>query len=386
MTGKFYFDFRDIFRAGRMGFKGKKMFMHFLGLIFGYIVYEVLTYISLANSDVINSFWKTYGLCPVFLISWKSSIILPLPTIIMMVIGAIVWIIIYLLFSTAVSKVAIEELRGDDFYSMRNAFKFAFKNAKSIYVTILGLIGIFLFCLLLPSLVGIFDLIPKIELVAKHFGTPLTAFLTIIVYFLGLFMVLTIIACLLGLLLIPAIIAVTGEDTFETIYQLYSTIWNQPWRLFIYTKLIWFVAILGFSIFAVISIAGLYMAYLPSMVLAKQDTFYFADVIARALRIINADYLISIIPGASSVINPMPWTLDLATFFLFISFINIVAIIIAYPLSVISSGYTIIYVILRKKTADENMLELSQEEPVEEQATQSDGQKAEESTADKAFS
>ncbi|MDQ1328305.1 MAG: hypothetical protein QG641_1590 [Candidatus Poribacteria bacterium] len=380
MTGKFYFDFRDIFRAGRMGFKGKKMFMHFLGLIFGYIVYEVLTYVSLINSDVISSFWRTYGLCPVFLISWKSSIILPLPTIIMMIIGAIVWIIIYLLFNTAVSKVAIEELRGDDFYSMKGAFKFAFKNAKSIYVTILGLIGIFLFCLLLPSLVGIFDLIPKIELVAKHFGTPLTAFLTIIVYFLGLFMVLTIIACLFGLLLIPAIIAVTGEDTFETIYQLYSTIWNQPWRLFIYNKLVWFVAILGFSIFAVISIIGLYIAYLPSMVLARQDTFYFADVIARALKIINVSYLVN----TSSALNPMPWTLDLATFFMFVSFIMIIAIIIAYPLSVMSCGYTIIYVILRKKTTDENMLELSQEEPVEEQTTQSDEQKAEESTENKA--
>ncbi|MDQ1317514.1 MAG: hypothetical protein QG588_1166 [Candidatus Poribacteria bacterium] len=380
MTGKFYFDFRDIFRAGRMGFKGKKMFMHFLGLIFGYIVYEVLTYVSLINSDVISSFWRTYGLCPVFLISWKSSIILPLPTIIMMIIGAIVWIIIYLLFNTAVSKVAIEELRGDDFYSMKGAFKFAFKNAKSIYVTILGLIGVFLFCLLLPSLVGIFDLIPKIELVAKHFGTPLTAFLTIIVYFLGLFMVLTIIACLFGLLLIPAIIAVTGEDTFETIYQLYSTIWNQPWRLFIYNKLVWFVAILGFSIFAVISIIGLYIAYLPSMVLARQDTFYFADVIARALKIINVSYLVN----TSSALNPMPWTLDLATFFMFVSFIMIIAIIIAYPLSVMSCGYTIIYVILRKKTTDENMLELSQEEPVEEQTTQSDEQKAEESTENKA--
>jgi len=383
MTGRFYFDFRDVFRAGRMGFKGKKMLMHFLGLMLGYVIYEILTYVSLINSDVIGNFWRFYGLCPVFLISWKSSIILPLPTIIMMVIGAIIWLIIYLLFNTAVSKVVIEELRGDDFYSMRSAFKFASKNAKSIYVTILGLIGIFIFCLLLPSLVGIIDLIPKIELAAKHFGTPLTAFLTILVYFLGLFMVLTIIACLFGLLLIPAIVAATGEDTFETIYQLYSTIWNQPWRLFIYNKLIWFITILGFSVFAVISVCGLYMAYLPSMVLAKQDTFYFADIIAKALKVINAGYLIPMIPGASSVINPMPWTLDLATFFLFVSFIMIVAIVISYPLSIMSSGYTIIYVVLRKKTTNENMLEPIKEEPTKEQAAQSEEQKTEESTENK---
>jgi hypothetical protein len=197
-------------------------------------------------------------------------------------------------------------------------------------------------------------------------------------------MVLTAIACLFGILLIPAIVAVTGEDTFETIYQLYSTIWNQPWRLFIYNKLVWFVALLGFSIFSAISVIGLYTAYLPSMVLAKQGSFYFADVIARALKVINADYLMSMIPGASSVINPMPWTLDLATFFLFVSFIMIVAIVIAYPLSVISCGYTIIYVILRKKTTDENMLVSNQEESAEDQATPSGEQKAEESTENKA--
>jgi len=378
MTGKIYFDFRDLFRAGRMGFKGKKILMHFLGLMLGYVAYEILTYLSLINSDVIGSFWKTYGLCPVFIFSWKAPMILPLATIILMTIGVIIWLIIYMLFSTAVSKIAIEELRGDDFYSMKEALKFASKNAKSIYVTVLGLIGIFLFCLLCPSLVGIFDLIPKIELVAKHFGTPLTAFLMIPIYFLGLFMMLTVIVCLFSIFLIPAIVAVTGEDTFETIYQLYSTIWNQPWRLFIYNKLVWFVAILGFLIFAVISVCGLYISFLPSMLLAKQDSYYFADVIARSLKIIGAGGLISVIPGANPAVSSMPWTLDLATFFFFVSSIMIAAIILAYPLSIMSSGYTIIYVVLRKKTTGENMLEVKREKPAGEE--QSDKQKTEEST------
>jgi hypothetical protein len=362
MATKFYFDFKDVFHAGRMGFKGKKILMHFFGLMLGYIIYELLIYISLTGSGSAGEFWQRYGLCPIF---FKSGMSFPVPTIISAIIGAIIWLIIYLLFSTAVCKVAVEELRGDDFYSMREALKFAVKNGKSIYVSILGLIAISLFCLFWPSLFGLIDNIPKIEQAAEHFGTPLTTFLTIPIYFLGLFMVLTLIACMFSLYLIPAIVAVTGEDTLETIYQLYSTIWNQPWRLVIYNKLLWFIAFLGGIIFAAISFVALYMAFLPSILLAKQESFYFADVVARALKIVGAGCLVQIIPGAN-ITSSMPWTLDLSTFFLFVSLIMIGAIVTAYPLAINSCGQTIIYVILRKKITDENMLEVAEEEPLEE--------------------
>jgi len=365
MANKFYFDFRDVFHAGRMGFKGKKILMHFLGLMLGYVIYELLVYLSLAGSGVGGEFWQRYGLCPVFFLL-KPGMAFPSSTIILTIIGAIVWLVIYLLFSTAVCKVAIEELRGDAFFSMREALKFSARNSKSVYISIIGLIAIVLFCLLFPSLFGLIDLIPKIEQVAEHVGTPLTTFFTIPIYFLGLFMVLTIFAIMFGLCLLPAIIAVTGEDTFESLYQLYSTIWNQPWRLVIYNKILWFIAFLGVFIFAAISFVGLYIAYLPSVLLAKQESFYFADVVARALKIVGASYLMQFIPGANLAgVSSMPWTLDLSTFFLFVSFIMIGAIVVAYPLAVNSCGQTLIYVILRRKIDGENMLEVAEEEALE---------------------
>ncbi len=157
MNTKFYFDFRDIFRAGRLGFKGKKMMMHFLGLMLGYLIYEALTYLSLVSSGA-GKFWATYGLRPVC--PFESAVELSPATIIVMAIGASIWVIIYYLFSTAVSKVAVEELRGDDFYTMKQGLKFACKHWKSIFVTMLALIGIFILCLFFPSLVGLLDLIP----------------------------------------------------------------------------------------------------------------------------------------------------------------------------------------------------------------------------------
>ena len=375
MATKFYFDFRDIFRAGRLGFSGKKMMMHFLGLMLGYVIYEALTYLSLIGSGITREFWQNYGLRPVFFIAGRITTTLPLLTIILMAVGAFIWLIVYYLFSTAVSKVSIEGLRGDEFYSMRDALKFAAKRWKSIFITMLALIGIFIFCLFWPSLVGLLDLIPGIEQAAEHFGTPLTAFLTIPVYFIGLFLVLIAFAFVFGLLLIPSIVAATGEDTFETVYQLFSTIWNQPWRLVIYDSILTFVCALGSAVFAAISAIGMYIAFLPSMLLAKQDSsYYFADVVARSLRIIgvSSDSAAQLIPGAKLGV-PMPWTLDLA-------------IVVSYPLSITSSGYTILYVILRRKTTDENMLEVEEEqerrtdieEPAEEQEKPEEPEKAEE--------
>ncbi len=385
MASKFYFDFRDIFRAGRLGFSGKKMMMHFLGLILGYVIYEALTYLSLIGSGITGEFWQKYGLRPVFFMAGKITTGLPLATIILMAVGAFIWLIIYYLFSTAVAKVAMEGLRGDEFYSMKDALKFAAKRWKSIYITMLALIGIFIFCLFWPSLVGLLDLIPGVEQAAEHFGAPLTTLLTIPVYFIGLFLVLIVVAFVFGLLLIPSIVAATGEDTFETVYQLFSTIWNQPWRLVIYDSILTFVCALGSAIFAAISAIGMYVAFLPSMLLAKQDsTYYFANVIARSLRIIGAESAAQLIPGASP--GSMPWTLDLATFFLFASLIMVAAIVISYPLSITSSGYTILYVILRRKTTDENMLEVEKEEetrmdmgePATEQEKPEEPEKAEE--------
>ena len=294
-----------------------------------------------------------------------------------MLVGIFIWLIIYYLFSTAVAKVAIEELRGNDFYGMKDALKFASKRWKSIFVTMLALIGILIFCLFWPSLVGLLDLIPGVEQAAEHFGAPVTTFLTIPVYFIGLFLVLLVVVFLFGLILIPSIVAVTGEDVFETIYQLFSTIWNQPWRLVIYELLLLFVKALGTVIFAAISFIGMCMAFLPSMLLAKQESYYFANVVVRSLKIVGMDYLIQFVPNAKLGVS-MPWTLDVATFFLFSSLIMIAAIVIAYLLSMMSSGYTILYVILRKKTTDEDMLDIEEEEEMETMTEESAEEEKEE--------
>ena len=146
--------------------------------------------------------------------------------------------------------------------------------------------------------------------------------------------------------------------------------------------------IVSFAVFAAFSVAGMCIAFLPSTLLAKQEgSYYFANVIARSLIWIGAGSLVKSIPVISTKATlgaSMPWTLDVATFFLYGSLVMVVAIVLSYFLSMMSSGHTILYVILRKKTTDENMLEVEEEDDIrmdvmEESAESEESEESEDS-------
>ena len=109
-----HFDFRDIFRAGRYGFDVKKILVHLFGLIFGYLTYEILVYASLfiAGGSAVKQFWDTYALLPVCpLVDYAFEDI----TIGAMWLGTFILFVFFFLTSTMVSKITIEQLRGDHF-------------------------------------------------------------------------------------------------------------------------------------------------------------------------------------------------------------------------------------------------------------------------------
>ena len=55
---------------------------------------------------------------------------------------------------------------------------------------------------------------------------------------------------LVALLYAPAVIAATDEDAFESIFQLFSLVWNQPWRLLIYELLSVLLALFALGVLA----------------------------------------------------------------------------------------------------------------------------------------
>ncbi|MEO0078428.1 MAG: hypothetical protein ABIK86_05460, partial [candidate division WOR-3 bacterium] len=127
---KLHFGYKDMFRALRLGFSAKKIWMMSLGLLVGLAGYSLLTYLAylVAGADLLTV-WQSFRLLPFPLpldypFPWYSWLVY--------LAGVLFAICAMLLTGTAVSKVCYEQLRGDEFYESRAAFGFAFRHGRSV--------------------------------------------------------------------------------------------------------------------------------------------------------------------------------------------------------------------------------------------------------------
>ena len=377
---KLRWDVRDVFRAGRYGFSGKKFTIHFAGLLIFYLAYEGLVYLSLllSGTGAASEFWSTYALLPVcpFVDFSGLSMGLPLLTQIAMWIGIALLFVIFFLTSTAVSKVAIEQLRGDDFYSMKESRGFMKKHGKSVFGTFLVLIFLFIFCIIWPIGVGLMGKIPAVG----NVFVLLASLLLVPAFFLGLFMVLLTVVFFVSLLFTPAITAVEGQDTFENVYQLFSLLWNQPWRLFIYEHLLLLTKMLCVPVFAVASLGAMKLVLTPLQLLIPNATAQMMNQSDRWLGGVlgalqdllpNISLSVGVPHGDASVL------ISIAAVFLTALWIVVALMVISYLMSVASTGNVLIYVLLRHRTSGENLLEVPEDEPMLDTALNADQESTE---------
>ena len=117
---KFYYDIRDVFRAPRLALSAKKILLQFMGVLVGYLGYLFFTYLAfLCTGFNLSEAWRYHGLFPLTDLpfrAWYGWLLFGV---------GIVWALVcWLLASTAVGKVTYEQLKGDDFYSSKEAFRF----------------------------------------------------------------------------------------------------------------------------------------------------------------------------------------------------------------------------------------------------------------------
>ena len=166
-------------------------------------------------------------------------------------------------------------------------------------------------------------------------------------------------------------VAVADSDSFETIYQLYSMIWNRPWHLVLYSDLLLLVKVISVPIWAGFCLVGYTIILLPIRLLLPVDMAQImgqADVISGGLVSIitnlglnaNWEYVFE-----TSDIESFP--LQVAGTLMGFTAMFILGLVISYLFSIASVGNTIIYTILRYQIHDENMLETEEQQPVETQ-------------------
>ena len=360
---KRYFDFRDIFQVIRYGFSGRKIAVHLIGLVLAYLIYETLVYLSLVivGGTAAQDFWNTYALLP---LPPFGDAGLTQTTEIAMWIGMVSFACIFFLASTVASKITIEQLRGDFFFSVGDALIFLRGHWKSVLGAFIGLLLIQIFLAIIPlSIAGI----AKLPAVGKPF-LMLTSLFMPIGFFFGLLMALIAIVFSASLLFIPAVAATTGADAFEIIYQQFAMVWNKPWLLVCYEAMLLLIKFIFVPIWALFCLAGFSILMFPTHLFhteAMQQFMGYANVWLGGTveKVATLPYINNLEVFSTGTSDQMPTLTGVATvttpvtaIFLTITLLMVAGLVIAYLFSIASAGNTVIYTIVRKKLDGQNLL------------------------------
>ena len=362
-----YFDFRDIPRSARLGWAGKKMWVGFCGIAISYVGYWILTYVALlsAGANTFGKLWDTYGLFPeadVGTFTWYSCVIYAL--------GLIFVVAVLMLTATMISKIAYQQLKDDEFYSIEDSRKFLRKSWKAALLSPLALLLMIVFFIACGIIIGI------LARYIPYVGEIGFSLFMLFIFSVSLVAVFLMVIFGFSFILSPAVVGTTGEDTMETITQLFSTVWNQPWRLIIYEawlKGILSVAVFVLSAFSVGSLrlvdwaCGLFMGdKLAGM--TRTALFYLPAQEGWAqtcLQWVSGSWIFGPSLVSAGTAGDIGGTVLWSGRILAIMLLVLMGFILSYCMSSFICGQTLIYIALRKKKDDENLLERKEEEEEE---------------------
>jgi hypothetical protein len=222
---KYYYDFRDIFRAPRIALHGKNIYLQMRNLLIGYVGYAVIAYLALLVEGVDLRF------------AWDVHFIFPIGTLGLVTIwGKLVWLIALHWFiicllrgNLAVSKSAYEEIKGNLFFSSSEARTFVKEKKWIMFRAYVSVVAFIIFMIALGLIAGLIGKIPVVGELSfgLFYGFPY--------FILSLFAVLIMFLFTTFTLTGPAAVGVKGEDTLTTLFDGLSVVTSRPLRWTIYT-------------------------------------------------------------------------------------------------------------------------------------------------------
>lgn len=352
------FNVLDILKSTRLALSLQRIWIQFLGLVIGFLGYLIFTYLSLITAGVgLSVGWKKYGLLPCL---WPES-----PnwySIIIYLLGFLWLVAVYLITATAVSRATYMLMKGNHFYTWRDALRFALKKASSVLLSPFAILLMIVFFLVGGVVIGLLGKIPFVG----EFGITLFTFIW---YFAALVVVFLIIIFAVAMIQAPAIIATTDEDAFEAVFQSFSVVWSQPWRLILYEVISSVMAVVGLFVLAFLSKKAFIVM---DRVFANAMGADFINITAHGMYLLNV-WLIHSISLINSIFGDysgliyfsrefiplaLPHGYQYVTSYIFTIWMLIIGgVIFSYAVASFNVGNTLSYIILRKKKDDENLLE-----------------------------
>jgi hypothetical protein len=365
---KLHWSYKDVFRALRLGFSAKKVWMTSLGLLVGLAGYTIITYIAyaVAGTDFL-SVWQSFRLLPLpspydYVFPWYSWAIFA--------VGAI-WLLCSLLITgTAVSKVAYEQLRGDEFYESKEAFRFAFRNSGAVVSSPLLILAFI-------ALIVVFGLIFSLLGAIPAAGEIFVGLLAVLAFIASLFIVYLLIVFCFALMLGPSVIGATHSDTFDTLFEVFSCVNEQPARLLWYTATTALLAKAGSFLLGLATsvagrigyaVTGAFMGDKLADVMGNAAYYFKLAVPYWCPQIFHQTFLAEMnLYGFPQAYLPgeyvsLGWSQDIASLLLGVLFYLIAIMVVGYGLSVWYTGTTLNFAVLAYKKDEKNVLELPEDE------------------------
>ena len=362
---KLHFDIRDIFRVIRLGWSGKKIWVGLCGLIIAYAGYSILVVLAhLASGTALGDVWRRYGLFP-----GAACGDLPLLGTAIHVVGMLFALAVVLMSCCMICKITYQQLRGDDFYSSGDAWKFLKGNWSGVILGPVAVLALFVFFMVVGIVIGyVAGWIPWV-------GELAFAVSFIPIFFAALVAIFTAVAFIVAFSMSPAIVGTVGEDSLEVVIQSFSLAWSQPWRLVLYS--LWMKISVGIGA----TLLGGFMAS-TLWLIAQACALGMGQKLANMLRVAGYYVPCSFIrydiganlPAAGEPSGTEAW----AGRILAIMLILLAGVFISYVQSACASGSSLIYVILRKRKDDENLLEWEDETLDDETPLPAEPEKTEE--------
>lgn len=362
-----HFNYKDVFRAGRLGFSAKKIWVTFLGFLIAFIGYGILSFLAYMAAGVdIGEVWEAFRLVPVFQFG------MPWYSYLLWIIGGVWWLCIALITGVAVSKITYEQLKGDEFYEIKDAIKFALKTGKS---AILAPFVLILFMVALIAMGLILSLITWIP----YFGQLFFVVFAIPAFVVSLFIIYLLIVTVVCLIIGPSIVGTTSNDTFDTLFESFSVVNDQPWRFVTYEVLLEFVKILGVALLGFFAAKAIFLTHdvigiiVPAIKLDNimLNAAYYVKITLppfcpEAYYNLFIDYIEWI--GMPNLLFPPEyvtayesWAGAISSFILGIIYYLIVLFVYSFGGAIFWSGNTLIFTVLVKKKDDKNLLEIKEE-------------------------
>ena len=362
-----HFNYKDVFRAGRLGFSAKKIWLAFLGFLVAHVGYCIFSYLAFVVGGLeIGEVWEVFRLTPMYPtgLPWFSWVI--------WIIAFLWYLCIALIIGVSISKVTYEQLKGDEFFEIKEAVSFALKNGKSAILAPIVLVA-FMFALILMGVVlALITWVP-------YFGQLFFAVMSILAFAVCLFIIYLMIVTVVSLVIGPSIVGETGNDTFDTLFESFSVVNDQPWRFVIYEFLLVLVILIGVGLLGLFSAKAIFLGQdvIGLIVPAEKldnlliNAAYYVKITVPPIMPESwhntfAAYVESI--GMTNLLYPpdyLPayesWAGAITSFILGIVYYFIILFVKSLGAAILWAGNTVIFTVLVKKKDDKNLLEIKEE-------------------------